>query len=300
MFNLCKFIKMHYQCVMEIAADSSALNCRYFVRMLLANEGIHKDCLPPYFHSWIQKESDLVMYTAEQLKKYKQAHLQSGCWYLDCRGNFTPSVEQAERTKHDGGVLVAVDIEEEETEEATPPLKKKRETRKEKAAREKLEKEQLALAEKETTEKERAAKEAAEKERVEKERAETEIVARQEEATRQEAAREESDEDDDDSEPPSEQGQGDCVTPQAPDSSISNVYHATARQLRKKKRDQFPSASSSIFDQESIEVYVECTSLSALADAAQGTQGTDPRWLRLHKTIAKVFLFSPKLKLVCM
>ena len=76
-------------------------------------------------------------------------------------------------------------------------------------------------------------------------------MARQEEATRQEAAREESDEDDDDPEPPLEQGQGDCVTPQALDSSISNAYHATARQLRK-KHDQFPSATSSIFDQQSI------------------------------------------------
>ena len=284
---------------------SNVFNFRYFVRHLQAKNAISAESLPLYFDTWLQKGSELCIFTAPQLKKFSEKHLESGGWYLDCSRNYTPPSELADRAKLEGGHAPLEDKDEgghEEEVTEPPKLKKKRLTKaeKEKLENEKAEKELKEKLEKEKAEKE--LKEKLEKEKAEKEKAEREAEAAkepggQEEVSRQEPAREVLEEADDDSAPPFEQAQGDCVTPQAPDSSISNAYHATAKRLRKKKRDQFPSASSSIIDQHSMQVYVECTSLSELLKAAEVTSCTDPRWLRLHATIAKVFLFSSYLEL---
>ena len=280
-------------------------NARYLVRMLVAKKVISKDALPLYFESWLQKGSDMAMFTFEQFKRFNAKHLDSGCWYLDCSRNYTPSTEVVERTAIDGGqapVEAVDDISDEENLQVIQPPKekKKRQTKadKEKAERERIEKEK---AEKEAIEeKESGAKEKGDKEKGAKEKGTKEQGAKEALVAAEEAGNEDSGRDDEtpldapsvshDTAGRSEDPALECTTPLAPDSSISNGFHASVHRLRKKKQSQFPCASSSRVEQTSLQVHLECTSLQELADNAQKSLAVDPRWVQLHDCIAKVIL----------
>ena len=106
---------------------------RYFKRELVPKGAIDVQALPKYFAAWIQKGSDQCIYTAQQLKRYKQPHLHAGCWYLDCVRGFVFDSEAEVKTLHDGGVEVEEDttqvIEDDEghqDQSSAPPPKPKR------------------------------------------------------------------------------------------------------------------------------------------------------------------------------
>jgi hypothetical protein len=278
--------------------------------MLVAKNAVPKEALPLYLESWLQKGSDVSMFTSEQFKKFNLKHLESGCWYLDCGRNYTPSTEIVERTAIDGGeapVVAADDVSDEENRQVVQPPKEKKK-RLTKAQKEKAEKERIAKekADKEALEEqERAAKEKADKEGLAaKEKTEKEALAVKEKADKraldaaEEAGNEDSDGGDEtplhallvshDTASGSENPVIKCTTPLAPDSSISNGFLASVHRLRKKKQSQFPCASSSRVEQKSLQVHLECTSLVELTDIAQKSLAVDPRWVQLHDCIAKV------------
>ena len=106
---------------------------RYFMRELIPKGAIDVQALPKYFAAWIQKGSDQCIYTAQQLKRYKQPHLHAGCWYLDCVRGFVFDSEAEVKTLHDGGVEVEEDTmqvthddEGHEDQSSAPPPKPKR------------------------------------------------------------------------------------------------------------------------------------------------------------------------------
>lgn len=300
-------------CIVFICCRFHVFNCRYFIRVLLAKKAIPAESLPLYFESWIQKGSDLCMYTSDQLKKFNEKHLEFGAWYLDCNQNFTPSTELAVRQAIDGGefaVNATDDVSDEEPPEP-PKQKKKRETKKEKAAREKLEKEQHALAEKEAAEKERLEKERAEKERADKLNAESEALAAnqiEEKAAVDHVDLSDDGEDDDDEDregptysrdtaAPQDLAQEECRTPLVHDSSVSNAVYVTAQRLRKKKQGVFTSTSSSAVEHESLQVYLECTNVKDLLELG-ANEIPDPRWKRLQDCIAQVMSSHKRVSLI--
>ena len=106
---------------------------RYFKRELVPKGAIDVQALPKYFVAWIQKGSDQCIYTAQQLKRYKQPHLHARCWYLDCVCGFVFDSEAEVKTLHDGGVeveedttQVTEDAERHHGQSSAPPPKPKR------------------------------------------------------------------------------------------------------------------------------------------------------------------------------
>jgi len=97
----------------ELLADHDIclLDFRYFMRVLLPKNAILAEAVPPFFLSWLQKDSNLCMFTFEQLKKFKATHLEAGEWYLDYHRNYIPESEVVERTTLDGGQLALLDLD---------------------------------------------------------------------------------------------------------------------------------------------------------------------------------------------
>ena len=51
-------------------------------------------CLPTFLLHWVDVNSDLCVFTPNQVAKFPQSHLQAGGWYLDCSGGFVPPEEK--------------------------------------------------------------------------------------------------------------------------------------------------------------------------------------------------------------
>ena len=51
-------------------------------------------CLPNFLLHWVDVHSDLCVYTALQIAKFSESHLQAGGWYLDCSFGFVPAEEK--------------------------------------------------------------------------------------------------------------------------------------------------------------------------------------------------------------
>lgn len=54
------------------------------------------------------------MYTQQQVRTFWLLHLQTGCWYLECKANFCPSEEEEEKVRC-GGELPTQDLDAEAT-----------------------------------------------------------------------------------------------------------------------------------------------------------------------------------------
>lgn len=54
------------------------------------------------------------MYTQQQVRTFRLLHLQTGCWYLECKANFCPSEEEEEKVRC-GGELPTQDLDAEAT-----------------------------------------------------------------------------------------------------------------------------------------------------------------------------------------
>jgi len=128
-------------------------------------------------------------------------------------------------------------------------------------------------------------------EKVEKEKAEKEEAGTvQSQANELEAVPSQSHE----TTPMLDHGHDDGLAPAAPNLSLSNVVHAIGNRIRKKKQFMFPLASSSMIEpKDSFHVFVQCTSLITLLKSLQEPIGPDPRWIKLHDTIAKVLYSQP-------
>jgi hypothetical protein len=57
---------------------------RYFKHELLAKKAIAKADLPVFLESWMDRNSDMCMFSMPQLKTWTSTHLKGVGWYLDC------------------------------------------------------------------------------------------------------------------------------------------------------------------------------------------------------------------------
>ena len=80
-------------------------------------------CLPTFLVDWVDVNSILCVYTAIQVAKFPEAHLQAGGWYLDCSGEFVHAEEKLLFTSLVNSVpeLSIVPFEELDIVELPPP-----------------------------------------------------------------------------------------------------------------------------------------------------------------------------------
>jgi hypothetical protein len=57
---------------------------RYFKHELLAKKAIAKADLPVFLESWMDRNSELCMFSLPQLKIWTSTHIKGVGWYLDC------------------------------------------------------------------------------------------------------------------------------------------------------------------------------------------------------------------------
>jgi hypothetical protein len=233
---------------------------------LLSKGALPGKKVPPFFDSWTSKMTDLCMYTPEQQKKYSSAHLVAGCWYLDGYRNYTPESEVEERLVLDGGSPPAPVPDEDEPEILPPPDRKKRGRKTEKDSTEPSVLEtpgpQKVVP---TTTKATARRNSA---------IDMVVAPSHTESTVQAPVSVE----------PTQMS--------LPEKSISNLVQATEDLTRKRKADQFPSASSSVAEPPPpVHVFVSNTSIHALVETIEDGSTPDPRWAELHDFIAKVRMY---------
>lgn len=75
---------------------------RYFKRELLSKKAITTESLSPYFLSWVQKGTDICIYTPQQLHWFKLEHLNGGAWYLDYSASSVPKTKAAKKSAING------------------------------------------------------------------------------------------------------------------------------------------------------------------------------------------------------
>jgi hypothetical protein len=67
---------------------------RYFMRELVPLGIVVKPELPMFLTSWVDRTSAQCMYTMTQTCAWSVPHLQSGCWYIECRKTIFPVEEE--------------------------------------------------------------------------------------------------------------------------------------------------------------------------------------------------------------
>jgi hypothetical protein len=94
---------------------------RYFMRELLPLGAVEKPHLPLFLTAWVDKSSDLCMYTVTQTHTWLVPHLKVGCWYIDCGKIYCPveeeDVKKACEKADSKGATVPSDHGEEQEEE---------------------------------------------------------------------------------------------------------------------------------------------------------------------------------------
>ena len=130
--------------------------CRYFKFELLGKGAIQRADLPPFLSVFLDRTSSSCMYTANQLRTFTTAHLNSGGWYIDCPISYTHPSELQLRNSLEG--IGAVDLHVDEFAGLTDEQKSRAIAKRDHADRKKAARLQQALDNKAKRESERLAK----------------------------------------------------------------------------------------------------------------------------------------------
>ena len=94
---------------------------RYFMKELLPLGVVEKPHFLLFLTAWMDKSSDLCMYTITQMCTWSVPHLKAKCWYIDCSKIYylieEEDVKKAYEKADSKGVAMAFDYGEEQEEE---------------------------------------------------------------------------------------------------------------------------------------------------------------------------------------